>query len=429
MNPQLKKLLYIIVIIISLILVKNLIKNYRHLGIKYDRFIENIARGKISEKLVAKNIKKKCHDPAMLEDFIAQEGFNYEEENKKAVSDSLKKLYDSNIKPADHLKVPAITHRMYFSNEEKPVPLNIFYLELLKANYSRLNSTSEEWTHYIWTNMPELFPEEIKNIKGVQVKTLEQFKDHKLYDTLITTIEKGKQLRGRYSEASDVLRFTAIQQLGGFYSDMDYELYHPEILLDYMKKFDFVGARDDNSYYASQFIAAKPNHPILNKAVDLMYRNHVLKDQAPDTVKYPCTPYNAIYFNAPPLFTVAYFSANNKDGNDDIILPAWMTLNLNFARYKNKTCKYSEITEEKFMATENNLVQIMQDFTQDLSIKDNTSIKEFKDYHNNIYYSTKYRGNLKIIGADMGCGTWASERQGSSYSFYWNPIKEWKILK
>lgn len=428
MNPQLKKLLYIIVIIISLIFIKNLVKNSRNLGIKYDRFIESLEKGDLNKKLLAKNILKKCYNP-MIDEFIAQEGFNYEEEDKKAVSDSLKKLYDSNIKVADHLKVPAITHRMYFSNEEKPVLLNTFYIELLKINYSRLNSTSEDWTHYIWTNMPELFPEEIKDMKGVQVKTLEEFKDHKLYNTLITTIEKGKQLRGHYSEASDILRFMAVETFGGFYSDMDFEIYHPEVLYDYMKKFDFIGAREqDNGYYASQFIAAKPNHPIIIKATELLYRNHFNKKNAPDAIKYPCSEYSRIYFNALPLLTVAYFDQNNINNNIDVILPDWVAINFDFARYKNKTCTYTKITKEEFRETENNLEAIIQAFSDKLAIN-NSQDKESICSQQNIYYNSKYHNNLKIIGADMGCGTWLGDLKGEERINYWNPPWKWNFNK
>lgn len=420
MKPYVKIIAFIFLAIVIIMIGKSLVR-------KYHRLAESMAVGELNEKLSELNVLHKCYDPKTLEEYISQEGYDYEVENKKVVLDSLSKLNMplSPVKDGDQLKIPPITHHVYFSNPQKPIQLNNFYLELMKVNYERYNNSNSNWVHYIWTNMPELFPDEIKNIKGVQVKNLEEFSDHQLYNLLLSVIASGSELRGRYSEASDILRFMTLQKHGGFYSDMDYEIFHPEILLEYMKSYDFVGGRDLNGYYASQFMAAKPNHPIVNKAVELTYRNDITPEKAPDSFNYPCSIYNRIYFKAPPLVTTAYFAENNKDGNNDLLLPLWMAFNPIFAKYKNKTCEYSEVTVESFAETEKNLDKTMSDFVNDLSIKGYNPTDNPKDYQKNIYYSFDYRDKWKIIGVDMGCGTWAREGAGYKKIIYFNNISDW----
>jgi hypothetical protein len=175
-----------------------------------------------------------------LDEYAAQEGFDFEKENEKIISDSMHKLYDKNLAVNTSLKIPTITHHVYFSSKH-PKGINSLYIEMLKISLKKLNSLDKNWQHNIWTNNPKLFSSEVRAIKGVKVRQIEEFEGHFLYTTLTTLIKKGDELVGHLAEGSDLFRLMALQKFGGLYMDMDYEIYHPKPLFDLMKKFDFIG--------------------------------------------------------------------------------------------------------------------------------------------------------------------------------------------
>ena len=285
----------------------------------------------------------------------------------------------------------------------------------MKASFNKLNTVNSSWQHYIWTNKAEIIPDEISQIPGVKIKDIAEFKEHQLQPYLMEAIKKGNDLKPHFSEASDFLRFMALQKFGGIYTDMDCEIYNEQALLELMKKFDFIGGREITkslSYYGSAFIAAKPNHPILNEAIAKDIRNHNLNADNPNYIKYPCSPYDKIYFNAPPLITMAYFAKNNIDGNIDIILPTWMILNATFARYKNIDCNYDAVTKAEFQQREANLKNLLSFYP--------LNAREEGVDDANIYYSIRDRANYDIIAADMFCGGWSENSKPiKKRHYYW----------
>ena len=349
-------------------------------------------------------------------DIFKQEGFDYRVENAKAIVGALSKL--ENLKVKDN--IPLITHQIYFTNPAKPKILSPFYIENLKNSFNQLNDLAN-WEHNIWTNYPALFPQEIKNIKNVKIHDITELVSHQLYDLLEKYVQKGAKDRAYYSESSDFVRFMVLQEYGGIYRDMDYEIYNPKKLLELIKSFDYIGAREKvniKSYYASAFMAAKPNHPIINEAVRLLYRNHHLDENSPVYLKYPSIEFDRIYFNAPPLITIAYFAKNNQQGNNDIILPPWMVFNKAFAEFKNDGCNFNKMNLAEVTQKNNNLTQLILDFTKD-SKNLMSSDGKLNSSQENIYYNTKYRKNYTIIGADMSCGTWVADNSFKKI-YYWN---------
>jgi mannosyltransferase OCH1-like enzyme len=396
-----KKILLILIILLSIT------------GIIYLKSVKQKPRELFYQKMVEFNLLKRCYVPK--QDYIEifnQEGLDYEVIDRQVTSDSLAQLLNDKIKAEDKVKIPTVTHHIYFTpSNNKTVKLNDFYLEKMKAHFKKLNDLKLDWQHNIWTNNPSLFPDDVKQIQGVYVRSIDDFKGHELYPYLVKTIEKGN--KAYFSEASDLTRFMAVQKFGGIYTDMDCEIYNPTELLTLMKRFDFIGGRELEeklSFYGSAFIAAKPNHPVLNEMIRITLRNHAMNEETPDYIKYPCNFYDAIYFNAPPLVTLAYFNKNNIDGNKDVILPSWMVLNYGFSRFKNKYCSHNKISKEKFIEDENNLPELIKKFT--------SNIKDVDDDQDNIYYSLKDRNKFKIISADMGCGGWSNIK--TSRYYYWN---------
>lgn len=386
---------------------------------------------KVYNVLVGLNlINNKTCDSDDLDLYLSQEGFDFEKENKKIIKDSLNKLYAETPKEIN-LKIPAITHRVYFSSPRSKKNPKELYLEFYKSTVNKLNLLPETWQHNVWTNLPDIFPEEIKKLKGVQIRNISDLKGHYLYDTLVNIIKKGDKLVGHFSEASDLLRFMVVQKYGGIYMDMDYEIYNTNALHNWMHNFNFLGIIGIKRYYETAFIAASPNHPILNKALELEARNNDLDTGAekPYCIKYPVDEYRKIYFSAPPLLTVAIVSEYNKQGTEDLLLPHWIAMNPALAQYKNGSCdKTNEVSKDDFIKSEQNLKSIIKEFTEITKVYSNPvydAFKPFKPYQENIYYDPKYFGDFEVLGADMSCGTWAQEKQGFNRIYYW----QWPFSK
>lgn len=385
--------------------------------------IENqIHRGRSDKILMMLGLLKKSYIPHGGGDFhriFSQEGFDYDELNNKIIKDSLQKILNLNIvTEITNTKIPTITHNVYFFSLTNPNKLADYYIENLKTNFNRLSKVDNNWKHYIWTNMPEMFPEEIKNVKGVEVRLFNEFSDHKLYQPLLSTIDKG--LTSYLAESADMMRLIAVEKYGGIYMDMDYEIFNPEILYESIKRFDLILARETDgniSYYGNAFFAASASHPVIKEAVEIDYRN-IFKPvdiKIPDYIKYPRREYNRLYFNGPPVITIAYFRKNNIEGNNDVVMPPWMIFNVDFVRYKNKTCVLKDIKKEDLIGYNKNLFVTLHEFTN--QIKDDNKVLFGKE---NIYYTNKYRLNYPIIGADMFCGTWFDSSDAmKKVNYYW----------
>jgi hypothetical protein len=374
-----------------------------------------VSKGSFYKALNYLHITKACYksNEVFLEIF-EQEDFDYTKMDKAVTNDGLTKLANKDLSPTQ-LKIPTISHHIYFTSEENPRKLNEYLTGIVESSLLKLNNT-EDWQHYIWTNKPDIFADQLVNLKGVKFKDIQEFQGHPLYPYVIQAMDKGATLNAHFAEASDILRFMVVQKFGGMYNDLDYEIYNANSLVELMHKFDFMGGREttaDQIYYGNAFFASKPNHPIVNDIIAREIRNHSQIDpNLPDYVKYPCRAFDKVYFNSPPMFTMAYFSKNNIEGNIDIILPSWMIYNASFARYKNSDCNYSEITKDIFLERENNLDSLIKDYT----------LKASKEAlpGDNIYYSYQEGSKFDIIGADMFCGSWSKGNSDiKKRIYYW----------
>ncbi len=371
--------------------------------------------------LVKLDVIKKSYSP--YGDFATvfeQEGLDYKKMDQAITLSSLNKLLDKNLQVEINSKIPTITHHVYFTSEFTPIKLPDFYIEKMKVNFNKLNSLGVNWQHYIWTNDPDLFPNELKQMKGVIVKNITEFKDHDLHGYLLSIINKGAERRAYFMEASDMVRLMALQKFGGIYNDIDYEIYNPTSLFKLMTNFDFIGGREFTrlymTYYGNAFMAAKANHPIINEAIRRLelYNLDPKNPTVPEYIKYPRGFFEKLYFNSPPLLTIAYFKKNNLAGNNDIILPSWMVYNVNFAHSKNGECE-SIVDKAKFNYNNLILPMLLSNFIT--NIKLDTEPKA--GIRNDIYYNLKDSSKFEIIGADMFCGTW-SRNLSNKIFYYWN---------
>lgn len=372
----------------------------------------------IFDIMIKSNIIKKCYDKNNdFNEIFSQENINYEIEDKKVTDLSLKKLLKYNQNRKNNLKIPLITHHIYFTSTSAPTELNNFYIEKMKLNFLKLNSEEKNWQHLIWTNVKNIIPEEILNIPGVKIKQISEIQDNFLSNQLDEILLKANNNKAYFAEAADLLRLIAIYLYGGIYNDMDYEIYNAKSLTNLMTQFDFIGGREMStliSFYGNSFIAAKSNHPILVEALKLSTRNYK-KENAPKYIQYPCKEPIRIYFNGPPLITIAYFLKNNIADNNDIILPSWMIFNADFAHYKNKICDYKKISKTEFINNNSQLQKLLQEYKLFTSLNSNS-----KKLNQNIYYNNNNNENFEIIGADMFCGNWViGNKFKRNYYWFW----------
>jgi len=158
---------------------------------------------------------------------------------------------------------------------------------------------------------------------------------------LLSTIEGGNKDIGQYAKASDMLRLIVINKYGGIYQDLDYEIYQPDKVINYMKAFDlFLGF--DNEYVAyigNAFIASHKNHPVINKALELVQRNLNVKNDkqkkkvnyVPKYIREPCTRFSDIIFTTgPTVLTLSYYISANQ-GTYDLALPHGIIYNFQAA--------------------------------------------------------------------------------------------------
>lgn len=379
-------------------------------------FLGFIFKKPVINSLIKINILKNCYDRSEnFLDVYQQEGLSYYSEDLNATEKSY--YFLERLPQLNNLNsIPRITHQVYLTSKVNPLPLNDFYQALLKQNFSGLHEVDNTWTHYIWVNNESSISSDIKSFQNVQIKFIDELNKHKLYAYILDVLKKAENNKAYFAEAADLVRLLTVQEFGGVYLDLDYEIYNPESLATILSKFDFVGGREMTiklSNYGNAFFAAKPDHPIINNAIDLATRNN-LSDAHPDYIKFPCRESVRIYFNGPPLMTTSYFKRNNLEGNRDLILPSWMIFNARFARFKNKSCNYTGITSDEFNKATDNIQNLINEYRKNPIAE---GIEEVEK--NNIYYKINLNNQYPIIGADMFCGNWI---KGSNFKrkYYWN---------
>jgi|GEM_PF-4477188 len=277
------------------------------------------------------------YDPEVM----LQEGIDVEKEHRDWVEDTKYKLQNMEILGGKNPTIPHITHSIYFSNKQSPHTIKDVGVKKSIRSTNRLNDAALDFEHYFWTNTPEIIPDEMKAIKNLKIRSIDEFKDHSLWSFLNRSIEEAQLEPGFFAQVSDILRIMAVDKYGGIYHDLDCEIYDAPELVKAMDKFSFINSRElniDNSFIGNAFIAASPKHPVLTKAVELCERNfnpdqHL---EVPEYIKRPFNKIQKIFFEAGPvMFTVAYYKArkySQQSGNLDVIFPPEVLYNVEYAR-------------------------------------------------------------------------------------------------
>ena len=294
------------------------------------------------------------------QDVMIQEGLDIQEELIKWIEDTQYKLQNIEYIHTDAPKTPHISHVVYFTNSVAPKSIKPIAITKAIETAYQFNNVDTDYKHYFWTNDKEVVPKEIKNIPNLEIRIINEFKDHILWDSLNNILNKAQSKSEFFVQASDVFRLMAVQKYGGIYHDLDYAVYNSEELIKITDNFNFVNAREfdgrDNACIGNAFVAAAKNNSIINKALESCYRN-LNQEQYDDILPYLQYPLNGVdkmlFETGPVMITMAYYSARDasrNEGSTDIILPPKMIYHYEYARavtpgYNNDVYAY-DITKD-----------------------------------------------------------------------------------
>lgn len=320
-----------------------------------------------------------------------QEGIDYDADHSRFMNDFQNKLshLDDYTKDDKSPKIPTITHQIYFAFNDNQNHIKNSSVTKTINTLSKLN-TQASFKHYIWTNDPNIIPESIKDIEGVEVHLIQELKNTRLFSELNLYLNQALigLDKGKLSMASDVLRSMVIREFGGIYRDFDYEIFNEELLYKYMLAFNFIGGTEFDTNYSfvgSAFFAATANHHIMNIEADIIERNINSPETSPEYTRFPYSKFEkAIYVAGPAAVTIAFYKGYDQQNNNDLLLPPKALFNFEYAWSLTPDSKcYSRL-----------------------------------DKNNPPKLTHEYNGtSFKTVGGDMFCGDWP-ETKG-----YDEPIK------
>lgn len=243
----------------------------------------------------------RCNQDGLSQEFLST--------SKRAVAfdDPFKNF---NIKPGVILKIPRIRHGIWLTN-------NIQKREMYQRDIENIIKAKNlfsfgEWQHIVWTNDKSLIPVSVKKLEkhGIQVREISELVNKlQLYE-----IVQGLIKQSRWGMASDILRYGLVYHLGGVYADVDF-LFDRDIEGE-IHSYDFLIHDNDTN----DFFMAKPNHPVLREALDLVRRNFYQPPEYITLAKQ--TPSIAItYLKTVIPLHVAYAKTANINGNIDVKYP------------------------------------------------------------------------------------------------------------
>lgn len=216
-------------------------------------------------------------------------------------------------------KIPLITHKIWVTSDSKPISIPNYYIKWFE-NCIKHNPTSQGWQHFLWIENKSKLPELAKKLENhPNIKIMELDKD--LPFELVTGDAYKKAIKdNKFGKATDIIRLEILRQFGGYYLDTDYEVY--QSLKPYSKVYDSIVALEPMSaLICNAFIAARPEHEVINKALELINRN-LNYETSPNYIKYNTdNGWKTIIETGPALLTIAHALASGKACNTDIVLP------------------------------------------------------------------------------------------------------------
>lgn len=270
-------------------------------------------------------------------EFLAQEGFDYNEIKVKYMTEKLPKA-----NALGHFFIPRklnfvwITSRAEFN--EKP---KAFY-RINKYLFHNISITPN-WQHTLWVNDKSFVPASVRAdllAENVHIRSIDELpiKSPQHLDLKESIHEYASQ--DEWGMSSDIARDLVEYYEGGVYVDGDYKILDVQALEEYMQSYrSFFGAfnlslkkplvESDRISFLNReipffellnaFIASEPRGSVISKKIDLTYRNIITPIEAPMYVQYPCNHNTLVlYSTGPQVLTLAFLLVNTEQ---DAILP------------------------------------------------------------------------------------------------------------
>lgn len=251
-----------------------------------------------------------CSHPYSSE-IWSQEGLNDE-----PFRDSLKTRnwdYKSSFANSD-IKIPHIFHNTWVSSSKIPEEKRSEYFfkhnPYLKNNVEKMSN----WEKFFWTTDKNMIPQKAqKHLSdlGITLRQIDELKGTHPEFSYLVDVAKGAAEEKLFGLSTDIIRYLAIHEMGGVYADGDYRFDTDPTALT--KKYDsYFGVETScNLHLGNAFLAAKPQHDVINEAINIAVRN--LDGHGPRYVYNPCVKHDAtIMYTGPVALSMAYAKANKQ---------------------------------------------------------------------------------------------------------------------
>jgi len=235
--------------------------------------------------------------------------------------------------------IPLIQHFVYAFGADEPRVIGDYKIQKMVRAIKKLNAANHAWQHYIWTNDVRGIPDSLRRLSNVIIKDIQELNTNVLYLD-ITRLTRSRNLVDLV-QSSDLIRIAVLQRYGGIYFDCDVEVFRPDELEKLMQSFDVVLGEEPYGYKVGNAImAAAPNHPVMNNAVQLILRN-LHQDEFQNLPQYLRDSKNnhdkIVIETGPTMITVAYYKFENLARfqgikTKSILLPKVMLYNMQLAR-------------------------------------------------------------------------------------------------
>jgi mannosyltransferase OCH1-like enzyme len=214
------------------------------------------------------------------------------------------------------ISIPLISHQIWFTNPKKPKMPSPEMIKWSKTTSATL-TIEKGWSHIFWVNDKKLFGSLIKELSPYSVE-FREISD--LRNPLIAGKEIYKALsQNKFALASDIFRFEVLNQFGGMYHDIDYEIINDPSILHYMFDSYISNEPFKNFMLSTSFIGFSPSHPYINHFLQDVI-NYSSPKTAPMFLKNCNYAERTMHTTGPVAVTIAYLEYNNTKNTSDIVL-------------------------------------------------------------------------------------------------------------
>ena len=252
---------------------------------------------------------------------------NTEGTSLSAVRTKAQRLYDQHKdeEQTDTLHIPLIHHKVWVTNPQNPRELPEEYFGWWEKSIHHMHP-SDGWQHWLWIEDATLLPQTVKRAKALGITIKQIWRDCPNLDPYKPLINMALQNKW-YSIPSNVLRFVLLKEFGGVWMDTDYEVYKD--LAPLCQTYDLcVGHEPGTAKIGNSIILARQNHPLLNRALDLILRT-INDGTKPAYLTDPNPAYNphqtfAHFGSGTMLFTLAFALEPCDLDRKDIVFPPYV---------------------------------------------------------------------------------------------------------